>query len=259
MSSLQQLQREFLAYLLQGDEKIAERIVEQAPVSRAIRLQIYRNAYRVRLRETLDTDHQVLGLYLGDDLFEQMVNDYIDRHPSPYRSLRFFADALPDFLRQTPPFADHPQLAELAAFERRLLASFDAADAERIDLSALAALAPTEWPAMRLRFHPSVQLFRADWNSVEIWQALKAEKPPPAATPQPDSWWLLSRGEDRLTQFHSVSPVTAACLQRFQQGDNFAEVCEQLVRVTPDTDVAAEAVNFLAAWLGEGLLVRILV
>lgn len=259
MSSLQQLQHEFIAYLLHGDEQIAERVVEQAPVSRAIRLQIYRNAYRVRLRETLDTDHQVLGLYMGDDLFEQMVNDYIDRHPSPYRSLRFFADALPDFLRHTAPFADHPQLAELAAFERRLLASFDAADVERIDLSALVALAPTEWPTMRLQFHPSVQLFWASWNSVEIWQALKAETLPPVATPQPDSGWLLWRGEDRLTQFHSISPVATECLQHFLQGGNFAGACEQLARVTPHADVAAEAVNLLAAWLGEGLLVRILV
>lgn len=258
MSGLQQLQREFLAYLLHGDEQIAARVVEQAPVSRDIRLHIYRNAYRVRLRETLDADHQVLGVYLGDDLFEQMVNGYINSHPSPYRSLRYFADALPDYLRQAAPFADYPLLAELAAFERRLLTSFDAADAERVDLAALAALAPDAWPAMRLRFHPSVQLFRADWNSVEIWQALKAEELPPAAIAQPSSWWLLWRGEDRLTQFHSISPVTAACLQCFLQGGNFAEVCEQLAYMRPDTDVAAEAVNLLGGWLVSGLVSRLL-
>lgn len=259
MSGLQQLQREFLAYLLTGDERIAERVVDQAPVSRDIRLHIYRNAYRVRLREILDTDHQVLGLYLGDELFEQMVNGYIDAHPSPYRSLRFYADELPDYLRTVAPFADHPQIAELAAFERRLLASFDAADAERLELPALAALPPSDWPALRLRFHPSVQLFRADWNSVEMWQALKAEEAPPAPESQPDSWWLMWRGEDRLTEFRSVAPAEVRSVQHFLRGGNFAGVCEQLLELAPADTVAAQALELLGTWLAMGLVIRVLV
>lgn len=259
MSGLQQLQRDFLAYLLSGDQRIAEHVVDQAPVSRDIRLHIYRNAYRVRLRETLDTDHQVLGLYLGDELFEQMVNGYIDAYPSPYRSLRFFADGLPDYLRVTAPFADHPQLAELAAFERRLLASFDAGDAERVELSALAALPPSDWPSLRLRFHPSVQLFRADWNSVEMWQALKAEEAPPVPAVQPDSWWLLWRGEDRLTEFRSVALAEVRSMQHFLHGGNFAGVCEQLLALAPADTVAGQALDLLGTWLASGLVIRLLV
>lgn len=258
MRSLQQLQREFFEYLLHGDERIAAQVVDQEPVGRDVRLQIYRNAYRLRLRETLDTDHEILGHYLGDELFELMVNGYIDRHPSTYRSLRQFGDALPEFLRQEPPFAEYPQLAELAAFERRLLTSFDAADAQRIEIAALAALPPADWPAMRLRFHPSVQLFRADWNSVEMWQALKAEESPPVAMPQPDSWWLLWRGDDRLTQFRSVAQEEADSLQHFLHGGNFSGVCEYLLGAWSEEAVAARALELLSGWLSCGLVIRLL-
>ncbi|MEA3274052.1 MAG: DNA-binding domain-containing protein [Pseudomonadota bacterium] len=186
MSGLRALQEDFLAYLLSGDVRIAGNIVDQAPVGRETRLNIYGNAYRVRLKETLETDHEMLGLYLGDALWDQMADGYIDAHPSHYRSLRQFGDALPEWLRHNPPFVDHPQIAELADFERRLLVSFDAADAARADSGELAALPPVQWPGLRLRFHPSVQPFRADWNSVEIWQALKAGATPPDVILQPD-------------------------------------------------------------------------
>lgn len=259
MSGLQQLQREFLAYLLSGDARIADHIVDQPPVSRDVRLHIYRNAYRVRLRETVDTDHEILGLYLGDELFEQMVNGYIDAHPSPHRSLRFFADQLPEYLRQVPLFADHPQVAELAAFERRLLASFDAADAGRLTVAAVAALTSADWPAMRLRFHPSVQLFRADWNSVAIWQALKAGAEPPDVAAQPGSWWLLWRGEDRLTQFRSAVPEEVQCLQHFLHGGNFAGACERLLDGVAPDELAAQVVDWLGSWLTNGLVSRVLV
>ena len=254
MSGLRALQEEFLAYLLSGDARITEQIVDQAPVGRETRLGIYANAYHVRLKETLETDHEMLGLYLGDALWDQMADGYIDARPSRYRSLRQYGDALPDWLRHNPPFADHPQLAELADLERRLLVSFDAADADRTDHGELAALSPAQWPGLRLRFHPSVQPFRADWNSVEIWQALKAGATPPDAIFQPDAWWLLWRGEDRLTQFRSLPADERAFLQHFLEGGDFADACERLSADHGEDTVAQTALGLLTTWLETGLV-----
>ena len=56
---------------------------------------------------------------------------------------------------------------------------------------------------MKIRFHPSMQFFPAQWNSVAIWQALKAkEKAEPALDKAGDAaaelavWrdWLIERG-----------------------------------------------------------------
>lgn len=254
MSGLRELEVNFLAYLLNGDTSIAAEIVDQAPVGRKTRLAIYANAYRIRLRETLETDHEMLGLYLGDDLWDRMVDGYIDDHPSTYRSLRQFGDALPEWLRKAPAFAEHPQINELALFERRLLVSFDAADAQRIGAAELAALPAMRWPGLRLRFHPSVQPFRVDSNCVEIWQALKAGETPPDAASQPESWWLLWRGEDRLTTFRSLPAEESAVLHHFLAGGDFAGACEQLLTAHSEDDVAQIGLGLLMGWLETGLV-----
>jgi hypothetical protein len=254
MSKLRELEGNFLAYLLKGDAHITGEIVDQAPVGRETRLAIYANAYRTRLRETLETDHEMLGLYLGDALWDRMVDGYIDDHPSSYRSLRQYGDALPKWLRNNPPFTDYPQISELALFERRLLVSFDAADACRAGADELAALPARRWPRIRLRFHPSVQPFRVDSNCVEIWQALKAGEAPPDAATQPDSWWLLWRGEDRLTQFRSLPAEESAVLHHFLAGGDFAGACEQLLVAHSGDDVAQIGLALLMNWLETGLV-----
>jgi len=254
MSGLRELEENFLAYLLSGDARIAGEVVDQAPVGRETRLAIYANAYRTRLRETLEIDHEMLGLYLGDDLWDRMVDGYIDAHPSSFRSLRQYGDALPEWLRNTLPFADWPQLRELALFERRLLVSFDAADACRVGAAELAALPARCWPDIRLRFHPGVQPLRVATNCVEIWQALKAGQNPPDVVPQPDSWWLLWRDEDRLTRFRSLPDEESTLLHHFLAGGNFAAACEQLLTAHPGDDIAQLALGLLMNWLETGLV-----
>ena len=129
---LREHQQQLMAYLLGQDSTIADHVVDQGGITTDVRLGIYRNAYRIRLRETIDVDHPVLGTYLGDELFDRMVDGYIDQHPSSFSSLRQFADRLPKFLSTNTPFSEHPQIAELARFERLLLTAFDAADASSV-------------------------------------------------------------------------------------------------------------------------------
>lgn len=168
METLAILQRSFLAALTGGDKTLLLAQLATRCVPRETGLDIYAHAYGARLREALDNDHHQLGRYLGDDLWEQLCTGYIAAHPSRYRSLRQFGDHLPEYLRTTEPFSAHPQIAELSAFERRLLDSFDAADAPYADWSELQSLPSEAWPDLRLRFQPSLQRYSAMWNSVEI-------------------------------------------------------------------------------------------
>jgi Putative DNA-binding domain len=259
VTGLADLQREFLAYLLSGEPAIAARVATRGPAGRDVRLGIYGHAYRARLAEALETDHEVLGRYLGDALWERMVAGYIDAHPSPHRSLRHYGDRLPAWLAANEPFASHPQIAELAAFERRLMDAFDAAEADRADPAPLAALAPEAWPGLRLRFHPSVQPFPAEWNSVEIWRALKAGTAPPEARARPGTRWLVWRGTDRLTQFRSLDADEAAWLDHFLAGGDFAGACELLPDGLPEETGAQTALMRLRAWLQAGLVSQLVV
>jgi hypothetical protein len=257
MQTLRELQTRFIDYLTDGSAGIESMIEAKDKAEQQTRLYIYKNAYRIRLRQVLETDHDMLWTYLGDMLFEQLVNGYIDSHPSRYNSLRYFCDQLPDYLANTAPFKQHPILAEIATFERLLMDVFDAGEADRAGLSELRALNPDDWPAMRLRFHPGVQLLQTDWNSVESWKALKDEKEPPAASNEASQHWLLWRDTDRLSQFRPVEKDEHALLSQALSGEAFSALCEALLDWYPVDEVSVVSLRYITEWLDQGLIAKI--
>jgi hypothetical protein len=252
-SLLKQRQEQFMALLLGGEDRISAHITQQGAVDSATRLGIYQNAYNMRFRETIETDHEILGVYLGDTLFDEMVPQYIAAQPSSNHSLRQYADALPEFLGANEPFREHPQIAELARLERLLLCAFDAKDTPLIGIDELKTRPAERWPDMQLRFHPSLQLYRSEWNAVVIWQAIKAQQTPPPPLQQINCW-LLWRNEELLTEFRSASDVEYALIGAALEGSTFAQLCEQLLESHGEEEVSLLAVNYLGQWIEQGLV-----
>lgn len=253
-SSLAQLQQKFLDTMRGGDAAaLLSELASGRNASPAVGLSIYRNAYTSRLREALESDHPVLGRYLGDELWAQLCAGFIGAHPSAVRSLRHFGASLPSYLRGVEPFSANPELAEIAELERLLLDCFDAGDAERATWPSLLAMPEAGWPGLRLRFHPSLRQHRVQWNSVEIWRALKHEETPDRAAAT-DGHWLLWRDPEQITRFRSVDAEERASLQHFLQGGDFSGVCEQLQRGHRAQNVPAIALQVLDRWCSEGLI-----
>lgn len=251
--SLEEQQTFFMDYLLDAESPIADLITEQGNISVDTRLNIYRNAYTARLRETIETDHELLGFYLGDDLFEEMVQGYIRSAPSQTTSLRDYSDRLPNYLATQSPFSDHPIISEIATFERLLLVAFDALDTGRLTLETLSAIPPAQWPDMRFTFHPSLQKLNTHWNSVESWQALKTKSTPSPARAE-KSTWLIWRNRDMLTEFESISEEERELLLRALAGDSFGDLCSLLMSDYDDQDAGQQAVQYLVTWIERGLL-----
>ncbi len=255
MQNLRKLQHEFLHHLLEKKSVIAENISEQGNVAISTRLGIYGNAYKLRLKDSIENDHEILGLYLGDELFDLMAAGYIHSKPSHYTSLRDFCEHLPAYLKNTEPFSANPIIAEIADFERKLLFAFDAADRNIATLDDLTSIPQEQWPGMKVRFHPSMQIFQAKWNSVQSWQALKAEKSPPSEMQQ-DANWLIWRNYERITEFRSLTLDEYAMLNGFLHGDDFSDVCEALLDYHAEEEVAQQAIHFFTSWLDIGIVAK---
>ncbi|MEH6583996.1 MAG: DNA-binding domain-containing protein [Halioglobus sp.] len=243
-----------------GDKSagLAALIAAQGGIDVDKRMGIYSNAYRVRLVETIDTDHEILGLYLGDDLFEKMVGDYIAANPSSFHSLRLFCDALPAFLHNDDFFGQYPILADIANFERRLLNAFDAQESARATFSDLQAIEPQLWPGIQFRFHPSLQIFRCDSNAVESWQALKQDQTPPSPDYSGQRAWMLWRGPSRVSEFISLAPYQLALVEGFLQGNNFAGQCEQMLQWFDQEQATTEVLQAVQAWFVVGIISSII-
>ena len=146
MSRLRALQQDFQHYVLLPDGRMDNQVGASAQASAQERLGIYANAYRLRLLEALDTDFPGLHTLVGDEEFDRLGRAYIDAHPSQHFSLRWYGHQVAAFLRATPPYADHPVLAEMAQFEWAMSLAFDADDSPLVTVEDMLALPPEVGP-----------------------------------------------------------------------------------------------------------------
>jgi len=110
------LQEDFQSYLLSLSGAMEQEIVSDTLDAR-MRLQIYADAYRLRLIEALETDFVALRAALGPEEFDRLGRAYIDANPSDHYSVRYFGRNLGRFLAQTDPYREQPVLADIARFE----------------------------------------------------------------------------------------------------------------------------------------------
>ena len=172
MSRLPQIQGDFQSYLLRGDAAIEAHVVGTERVPIATRLGIYGDGYCARLIEALQANFPVLTELLGEADFEKLATAYVRSHDSPFFSIRYYGNALADFLASHSEYADAPVLAELARWEWAMTEVFDAADADSIGVADLASVAPDEWAELRFVFHPSARRLTLAWNAPQIWKAV---------------------------------------------------------------------------------------
>ena len=216
-------------------------------------LEVYRNAYRLRLVEALEAEYPMLVRWLGTERFSRMAWEYIRAFPSRYRSIRWIGTHLPEFLRRRGEDAQK----ELATFEWALSLAFDSADAIPLAPEDLTQVPPQRWPALRLRFHASVRLHRFHYPVPQIWKALQGNTELPDCACHPEGQdWLIWRQELRCF-FRSLSPAEAQALRILKEGETFSTVCTRLNGFQLDCDVAQQMAQWLRRWLQEGLIVGI--
>jgi len=88
MSRLTELQSDFQRYLLVGDERVRPLIADGNDIAIDARLDVYGQAYRLRLIEALGKDFPGLRALIGETDFEAAGRAYIERHPSQHPSLQ---------------------------------------------------------------------------------------------------------------------------------------------------------------------------
>src|SRR6266704_7093504 len=135
MSDFARQQADFQRGILEGDDAILDEILDSPREKRATLFGVYRYAYGSRLVEVMRNDHELLHLYLGDEMFDEMGYAYVKARPSEHPNLRWFSQGLPEFLKSAEPYRNHPVLSDLAALEKALNDAFDAAEAPVLELT----------------------------------------------------------------------------------------------------------------------------
>ena len=257
MSDFARQQAEFQRGILSGDDAVLSEILDSPREKREALFGVYRYAYGSRLVEAMRNDHELLHLYLGDEMFDEMGHAYVKAHPSEHPNLRWFSKSLPDFLRSNAPYADHPVLSDLAALEKALNDAFDAAEGAVVELTDMAGFAPEAWTDLVFRAHPSA--FRLDLatNAAAIWLALKNDETPPDATALDQPARLLIWRQDVTPMFRELPAEEAMMWDEATNGISFGVLCEMLATYDDPDGAAGRGAGYLHGWITAGLLTEV--
>jgi hypothetical protein len=256
--SLATLQERFHGAILCGDDTIVADIAEGGAIGPRQRLGIYRDAYRLRLLEALRENFAGLTGLLGDDGFDAMAGEFIARHPSRHRSIRWYGDGLARFLESAPRYRERPWLAEMARLDWAMLSAFDAADAGAVGVDDLASLPADAWPGMTIRFHPSVVRLDLHWSVAPFRRAVVAGEKDVAAPERSEGPvpWLVWR-QDMRQFFRSLDSDEAHAMDAARAGADFATVCGGLCEWVDEDQAPARAASFLKRWVIDQLVVDV--
>lgn len=254
MTSLKELQDRFQAGILAGDDTILGDVRDSAREHRGVLFGVYRNAYVARLVEILGNDYERLHAYLGDEGFTKLARGYVAAHPSDQRNARWYGRHLPRFAKETPPFAAHPEIAEIAALEKALDDAFDGPDAPPLTVADLAAIPPEDWPQLTFAPHPTVVRLQTATNAADIWSALKDGGAPPAPARLPEPGAIVVWRQELMARFRPLGAEEAMMWNEAAKGVRFGVLCEMVAAFGGEDEAELRAATYLKSWIEAGML-----
>jgi len=262
---LDELQR-FMARAIQRHSPLAEDAGDLAPMTaRAIagndrlspveQLDVYREQFWLRHVGSLREDFPSLVHVLGDDRFEELCRAYLDEHPPTSFTLRDLGDRLAAFVATFEPWKNDPLLADIARLEWAFIEAFDAPDAPRLDVSALASATEDAWPRARIVFQPAMRRLALAYPVHDLRGKVRAGD----AAERPDArdaWVVVYRaglGHEGSTadlgtlQYVDVEPLAFQLLGALATGTPLGAACEEVAAANGDGRTE-ELEGRLGAW-----------
>jgi len=251
---LQQMQSAFKGYLFSGVNQLelASSVASANNIDSILRLDVYRNAYYVRLQEALAHDFPALLAVMGDELFGRDMAVYLQAYPSTDPSIRYIGQYLSRWFIQN----NKPELADLARLEWAVLKAFDASNAVSLTGEYLQSVLPEDWDQLRFTLNPSVTLLDVDSNVLKIWKAYNKKEPLPVVQSNNPASLIIFRSHNGPVA-QSIPQPHHTLFEALAENMAFGMACENLARLEPNKDVPHIAAQGLMQALSNGWLIHL--
>ncbi len=148
------------------------------------RISIYANSYFWRLNEVMSHEYPTVSQILGEELFSNVVKDYVTHHPSTFYSLNRLSEQFPQYLQSEVKDIPHKEfVATVATVERAMEDVFDEKYKERVPFETFQNIPTEQWGDIHLQFNPALHLFELDYPVNDYMTAVRENrqmKIPPA-------------------------------------------------------------------------------
>ena len=218
------------------------------------RLSIYGNMYFSRLIEILAEEFPTVQHLFGKELFDEVVKDYVTRHPSTHYSLTRLGSKFPAYLAdEADDIPDLEFAADVATVERAMEDVFDARRVEPIPYEDLTAIPIERWGDVRLQTIPALRLLQLNYPVNTYISAVREDRHMdiPVAAP---AFVAVYRHNYRVWRIDLDAQrfTLLAAVHRGKSLGSALDLCASL----PETDPASlmDAVSgWFREWTSEGL------
>lgn len=202
------------------------------------RWDIYRNAYRIRILEALESDFELLKYLLGEQKFKDLMLKYIQEYPSRYASLAQIGEDVPKFFLHENLQKDYPWAHDFSCFEL-LLSLVKTCDLEPMfDTDRLELLKVVSPDSLKLVTAQSLHLVHSKYPVGEMYKQKKLMS-------ERESYWAIWSNEF-VPYFQEISRAELLALQAAVCEESFSAVLERLSEGgTSETEVGVIFQNWM--------------
>lgn len=155
---LPELQRNFIGHILGAVEGVAGQVAAAGPFTPAQRLQIYKNNTHLALTDILLQTFPAATKIVDEKFMRYAAQAFFTRQPPVSGDMNDYGADFPAFLKDFPPLAGHPYVADVARLEWLRHEAW---------LSPLLPAAEADAGALRLQ--PHVRLMQSPWPAADLW------------------------------------------------------------------------------------------
>ena len=244
--SLLKLQRAFKKTITEAKGLKKEIIIELCPFvkqsssfSTRDRLHVYSYAYITRLIEALEKDFAVFAKIIGTKAFKNLSVQYFEAHPSIHFSIAEASRAFAAFVKKNKTYRRRPALVSLVEFEWRLITSFYSLSADAFDPQG-------DLLKVKLRLHPSVEIFEHQFPIAELWLSKNPARKFAAIKKKTNNHCMIYRAADGFVRVIVLKKLQYETLKLLNGKNNLQTVCDRLSKKVRPTELKS-----LTLWFSE--------
>ena len=197
-------------------------------VSPVEQLEIYREQFWLRHTGSLVEDFPGLGGIIGQETWQRLVEEYLERFPPTSPSLRDLGSQMPEHVERATYLEHHELCIDMARLEWLYIELFDAPDVAPVAPEKLAAIPPEAWEGARICLSPALALLDVRYPVAELRTKLRDAKQPVAIPDSAPQKLALYRRERNLYHL-AIDEAAFVLLGALREGTPLVAACERAV------------------------------
>ena len=219
--------------------------IDGAGAPRAERgFEVYRNNYRVNLREALRASFPITAQLVGEEFFAAMASVFVATNPPHSPVLIEYGAAFPDFIGGFEPAEAVPYLADVARLETCWNDAYHAPEAGHMDFKAMRQLSASGLAASQVRLHPSLRLLHSSYPVASIWSAHQPSAPKREVSWVPEDVLIVRPDADVLV--YTLEPGYLAFISELRNGERIEQAALRALENEPTFDAGRTLVELFA-------------